>query len=379
MLTDLASCRVLVCDSRAHLTRSRPVHRTWQQAKGRYAEQQPLQSQTMVEPVDFAAMPYLKPHRPPPPLTARPCMDVVTVWPGGVLFPVDAHRPPPPKLRATEREPEDSSAAHAHRKPPERPSTYRARAVKADLKAKAARQRAKKAKAEGDKEAQSLADAEATKAAEEAAEARAAEAAAATNAQSLAPPDFMWSTLCHYQERPKQRPSHRAAPSLTRPDGADRSAPLTRAAKTFARPTIRHIASKEEEEATLEGAATLAPVAMSVASVARSVAPVPVHVQPVVPVPVRPTPPPAPPKGGLDGLLRQLDVGPPRAPRKPRIKAPTYKRPPPPLGRPNDGRLRRAPDGPNLLAKPRPGEYMLLARRGGIRCVVLVWNHTGQY
>ena len=125
------------------------------------------------------------------------------------------------------------------------------------------------------------------------------------------PPSFMWTTLCQYQpEAPKKKWSSRAAAS-------HRAAP--------------------------EGAKACKPTPASLES--------------------------------LGQLLGQLDVGVPRAPRRPLRKAPTdIKQPPPPLGHPNDGRLRSASDKPNLLAKPAPGEYMLLSRRGGIRCVVVVWD-----
>ena len=82
--------------------------------------------------VDFTSMPYLRPHRPPPPLTARVCMDVVTILPngGGICLPVDAHRPAPPPVRPRSNAPDasfggapsDSSGA-APRKPPELPTS----------------------------------------------------------------------------------------------------------------------------------------------------------------------------------------------------------------------------------------------------------------
>ena len=206
--------------------------------------------------VDFTSMPYLRPHRPPPPLTARVCMDVVTILPngGGICLPVDAHRPAPPPLRPRSNAPDASfggapsdSPGATPRKPPELP-------------------------------------------------------------------DFMWTTLCHYQSQPSDGRSHRAAPKM-------RSQSPTRTPQTAAS---------------------------------------------------------SPSPAGLNHVLQQSNAV-PRMPRKPTRKAPTYKRPPPPLGRPNDGRLRRAPDRPNLLAKPKDGEYLLLARRGGIRCVVVVWDSHPQY
>lgn len=239
-------------------------------------------------------------------------MDVVTVLPDNICLPSDAHRPPPPKLVC--RRPGDSAQAQASEKPS---NAATAAALIAAAKKPQKPQIAQEAQHHDNDTPQTTKEPQ--------------QALQTPRRRPPEPPNFMWTTLCQYQPSPpKKRPSHHRAPPSLRTHASNEA---SKAAETPAEPLSAEGPSKSAPVAGLES---------------------------------------------LGQLLGQLDVMPhrPNVPSSPRRKSPrkasTYK--PPPLGRPKDGRLRSASDEPNLLAKPSPGEYMLLSRRGGIRCIVVVWD-----